>query len=198
MLNYIWIFMILVSFIISAITGRMDSLSNAIFQGAQDAASLCFSMLGVMCLWSGLSKIAEKSGLTDILKKCLSPVTRFLFPSLEKNSAALSAIVMNITANLLGMGNAATPLGIKAMKELEKINAEKHTASCEMCMFAVINTASVQLLPSTLIALRQSFGSKNPGEIILPVWICGFLVLTVAITLAKIFSLKKEPVRLKP
>ncbi len=197
MLNYVWVFMLLISFVVSSVNGKMDALSNAIFQGAQDAAALSLSMLGVMCLWSGLSKIAEKSGLTDILKKCLYPITKFLFPTLEKNSPALSAIVMNITANLLGMGNAATPLGIKAMKELEKINTQNHTASNEMCMFAVINTASVQLLPSTLIALRQSFGSKNPGEIILPVWICGFLVLTVAISLSKIFSLKKEPVRLK-
>lgn len=192
MLNYVWVFMLTISFVVSCINGKMDDLSNAIFQGAQDAATLSISMLGVMCLWSGLSKIAEKSGLTDILKKCLYPITKFLFPTLEKNSPALSAIVMNITANLLGMGNAATPLGIKAMKELEKINTEKHIATDEMCMFAVINTASVQLLPSTLIALRQSFGSKNPGEIILPVWICGFLVLTVAISLAKIFSLKKN------
>ncbi len=198
MLNYVWVFMLIISFVASCINGRMEALSSAIFQGAQDAAALSLSMLGVMCLWSGLSKIAEKSGLTDTLKKCLYPLTKFLFPHLEKNSSALSAIVMNITANLLGMGNAATPLGIKAMKELEKINTEKHTATDEMCMFVVLNTASVQLLPSTLIALRQSFGSKNPGEIILPVWICGFLVLTVAISLAKIFSLKKEPVRLKP
>ncbi len=198
MLNYVWVFMLIISFAVSCINGKMEALSNSIFQGAQDAASLSFSMLGVMCLWSGLSKIAEKSGLIDILKKSLYPITKLLFPDLKKNSPALSAIVMNITANLLGMGNAATPLGIKAMKELEKINPEKNTASNEMCIFAVINTASIQLLPSTLIALRQSFGSKNPGEIILPVWICGFLVITIAISLAKIFSLKKEPARLEP
>lgn len=192
MINTVWFFMLVIAFITSLFTGRMSELSNALISGAQDAASLSFSMLGVMCLWTGLSKIAEKSGLTEIIAKLLFPITKFLFPKLKQGSSQLSAIVMNIVANLLGMGNAATPLGIKAMKELEKINPDKARASDEMCMFAVINTASVQLIPSTLIALRQSFNSENPGEIILPVWIVSILVVLVAVSLAKIFSLRKE------
>ena len=178
--------MILVSFVISAITGRMDALSNAIFEGAQNAATLCFSMLGVMCLWSGLSKIAEKSGLTDILKKCLSPITSFLFPSLGKNSYALSAIVMNISANLLGMGNAATPLGLSAMRSLDSLNKKSRCASDEMCIFAVLNTASFQLIPTTIMALRTASGSANPSEIIFPIWIVSLMSLMCAVIAVKI------------
>lgn len=191
MISKLWFFMIFTAFVTSIFTGNLSELGNAIISGAQEAATLSFSMLGVMCLWTGLAKIAEHSGLTEIVAKILSPITKFLFPKLKKDSPALKAIVMNIVANLLGMGNAATPLGIKAMKELEKINTDKTTASNEMCMFVVLNTASIQLIPSTLIALRQSFDSENPGEIIFPVWITSVMVLTVAVTLTKIFSYKK-------
>jgi len=191
MINKLWFFMIFTAFITSIFTGKISELGNAVIAGAQDAATLSFSMLGVMCLWTGLAKIAENSGLTKIIEKLLNPLTKLLFPKLKKDSPAIKAIVMNITANLLGMGNAATPLGIKAMKELEKLNTDKKIASNEMCMFVVLNTASVQLIPSTLIALRQSFGSENPGEIIFPVWITSITVLTIAVTAAKIFSFKK-------
>lgn len=192
MLNKIWAGMLLAAFITGVATGRISEVSDALMTGAKDAASLCFSLLGIMCLWTGLAKIAEKSGLTNILAAALYPVTRILFPRLKKNSAALNAIVMNIVANLLGMGNAATPLGIKAMKELDKLNPDKKTATDEMCMFAVINTASVQLIPATLIALRETYGSQNPGEIILAVWFTSIIVIFVGTTLAKIFALKRR------
>ena len=192
MLNKIWAGMLLIAFIIGSFTGKISEVSDALMSGAKDAASLCFSLLGIMCLWTGLSKIAEKSGLTNLLATMLYPVTKILFPRLKKSSAALNAIVMNIVANLLGMGNAATPLGIKAMKELDKLNPDKEVASDEMCMFAVINTASVQLIPATLIALRETYNSKNPGEIILAVWITSIIVIIVGTSLAKLFALKRR------
>lgn len=192
MLNKIWVIMLFIAFAAGIFTGRVEEVSNSLITGAKDAAALCFSLLGVMCLWTGLAKIAEKSGLTNIFAALLYPVTKILFPKLKKGSAALSAIVMNIVANLLGMGNAATPLGIKAMKELDKLNPDKGTATDEMCMFAVINTASVQLIPATLIALRESYSSENPGEIILAVWITSIIVIFIGTSLAKIFALKKQ------
>lgn len=192
MLNYIWIFMLVISFIVSIFTGRYAILSNALITGAKDAAELCFSLLGTMCLWTGVSKIAEKSGLTALLSKLFYPIIKLLFPRLKKGALATEAIVMNIVANLLGMGNAATPLGIKAMKELDKINPHKETASDEMCMFAVINTASIQLIPATLISLRQSFNSANPGEIIVPIWISSVVIFIIATSLCKIFSIKSH------
>ena len=192
MLNKIWAAMLLIAFATGILTGRIAQVSDALMTGAKDAATLCFSLLGIMCLWTGLSKIAEKSGLTNLLATFLYPITKILFPRLKKNSAALNAIVMNIVANLLGMGNAATPLGIKAMKELDKLNPHKATATDEMCMFAVINTASVQLIPATLIALRETYNSENPGEIILCVWVTSIIVIFVGTSLAKFFALKKQ------
>ncbi len=192
MINKLWFFMLITAFLVSITTGKMSELSNSILSGAADAAELSFSMLGIMCLWTGLSKIAEKSGLNEIIAKLLRPLTKILFPSLDKNSAAMKAIVMNIVANLLGMGNAATPLGLKAMGELKKISKNGNSATNEMCMFAIINTASIQLLPSTLIALRQSYGSENPGEIIFPVWITSIAVIIIAVTLAKFFSFRNR------
>jgi len=192
MLNKIWAGMLLIAFMVGALTGRIAEVSDALMTGAKDAATLCFSLLGIMCLWTGLSKIAEKSGLTNLLAAALYPITKILFPRLKKNSAALNAIVMNIVANLLGMGNAATPLGIKAMKELDKLNPHKGTATDEMCMFAVINTASVQLIPATLIALRETYNSENSGEIILAVWVTSIIVIFVGTSLAKLFALKKQ------
>lgn len=192
MLNYIWLFMLLISFVVSIFTKRVDILSNAIITGAKDAAELCFSLLGTMCLWTGISKIAEKSGLTALFSRLFYPIIHLLFPRLKKGCRATEAMVMNIVANLLGMGNAATPLGIKAMKELDKINTDKASASDEMCMFAVINTASLQLIPATLISLRQSYNSQNPGEIIVPVWISSVVIFIVAVGLCRLFSKKSR------
>ncbi len=188
MLNIVWFIMLISAFFCAVLTGRTEALGNAIINGAQDAASLSFSLLGIMCLWTGLSAVAEKSGLTAIIAKALYPLLHIIFPKLKKGSAAMSAIVMNVVANLLGMGNAATPLGLCAMEELNKINHDKSRASDEMCMFAVLNTASIQIIPSTLIALRTAHSSKNPGEIILPVWISSIIALSAALFFARFFA----------
>ncbi|MBQ2932585.1 MAG: hypothetical protein IJE62_07110 [Clostridia bacterium] len=194
MLNYIWCGMIIVSFVVAVFTGNVETITNGALEGAAAAVETCIGLLGSMCLWTGLAKVAENSGLVDVFAKFLRPITKIIFPKLKANSAALRAIVMNMVANLLGMGNAATPLGIAAMKELDRLNGRKNRASNEMCMFVVVNTASIQLIPSTVISLRQMYGSLNPTEIVVPVWICSVCVLTIGVMAAKIFE--KRPERL--
>ncbi len=188
MLNYIWCGMIVVSFVTAIFTGRIEAVTNGAMEGAASAVDTCVGLLGSMCLWTGIAKIAENSGLVEVFAKLLRPVTKIIFPKLKANSAAMRAIVMNMVANILGMGNAATPLGITAMKELDKLNGRKSTASDEMCMFVVVNTASIQLIPATVISLRQMYGSQSPSEIVIPVWICSVLAVTIGVTAAKIFQ----------
>ena len=188
MLNYIWCGMIIISFAVSLFTGQVENTAKAAMDGAGAAVETCIGLLGVMCLWTGIAKIAEKSGLTGVFAKMLRPVTKILFPRLRANSAALNAIVMNMVANLLGMGNAATPLGLRAMKELDRLNGGSGTASDEMCMFVVVNTASIQLIPATVIALRQAYGSQSPAEIVMPVWICSICTVTAGVVAAKLFQ----------
>ena len=184
--------MILVSIVVGVFSGRLEAVTAAAMDGAGAAVEMCVGLLGVMCFWSGLAKIAENSGLTKAFAKLLSPVTRLLFPKIKKDSKAMNAIVLNMVANLLGMGNAATPLGIAAMKELDKENGHRATASNEMCMFVVINTASIQLIPSTVIALRQMFGSQNPSEIIFPVWVCSVCAVIMGVCAAKILEKRRK------
>lgn len=188
MLNYIWSGMIIVSLVFGFFNGQLEAVTAAAMEGAGDAVEMCIGLLGVMCLWTGLAKIAENSGLTRGFAKLLRPITKILFPKLKKDSAAMNAIVLNMVANLLGMGNAATPLGISAMKELDKENRHKGRASNEMCVFVVVNTASIQLIPSTVIALRQMYGSQNPSEIIFPVWICSICAVVMGVIAAKLFE----------
>lgn len=140
-------------------------------------------------------KIAEKSGMMKVVAKMFRPVTRFLFPEIPQNSPAMRAIVSNITANFLGLGNAATPMGLTAMREMDKINSYREKASNSMCTFAVLNSASLQLIPATVIAIRQSAGSSNPFEIIACVWVCSVCTVIVAVGSAKIMSLKKDKIR---
>ncbi len=188
MLNYIWCGMIVVAFVTALFTGRTENITNGAMSGAAAAVETCIGLLGTMCLWTGLAKVAERSGLVEVFAKLLRPVTKIIFPKLKKDSAALRAIVMNMVANILGMGNAATPLGIAAMRELDKLNRGKNTASDEMCMFVVVNTASIQIIPATVISLRQMYGSQSPAEIVVPVWICSICAVIVGVTAAKIFQ----------
>lgn len=192
MLNYIWSGMIIVSFVVAISTGRLEMITAAAMDGAVSAVEMCIGLLGGMCLWTGIAKISEKSGLTMVFARVLKPITKIIFPKLKNGSAALNAIVANMVANLLGMGNAATPLGIAAMKELHKENRIKDVASDEMCMFVVINTASIQLIPSTIIALRQIFGAQKPTEIIVPVWMCSICAVVIGVVAAKIFQKRKD------
>ncbi len=192
MLNYIWGFMIVISIVVSLFTGKVEETAAGAAEGAAAAIESCISLLGIMCLWTGLAKIGEKAGLIRVFAKILRPITRLLFPRLDPNGKAVNSIVMNMVANLFGMGNAATPLGIKALGELNRLNGGRHTASDEMCMFVVVNTASIQLLPTTLISMRQAWGSASPGEVIVPVWIVSILAVCAGVTVAKLFERRRR------
>jgi spore maturation protein A len=188
MINYIWIGLLIIGFIAGIFTGRIDQVTKAAMDSAQSAVVVCFGLLGVMCLWTGLMKVAEKSGLVNLIGRFVRPILVFLFPDIPKNHPALGAIVMNLVANFFGLGNAATPLGIKAMNELQSLNDDKKTATDSMCMFLVLNTAAIQLIPANIIALRTAEGSKKPAEIIVCIWIASICATIMGIIAAKLLS----------
>lgn len=182
-MNYLWGFMILVSLIYSAINGNIAETMASAFDGATNAITVVLSFAGVMCLWTGLINAAERAGLSKLLKKVLSPIIRFLFPKLDKKSKALDFITLNICANLLGLGNGATPMGVKAMKELDR-GGDYPTD--EMCMFIVLNTTAFQLIPSSILALRSGMGAEDTFSVIVPIWVTSLISLTVSVFCVKI------------
>lgn len=165
-MNYIFSFFILSGIIAAAFNGRIDVVLSAATTSAEAAVDRAITLIGIVSLWLGIARVAEKSGLIDIMSRLIAPFFRWLFPSIPKNHPALGCILMNLSANILGFGNAATPFGLKAMQELQKLNDKPDTASPAMCTFLAINTSSVTLVPSTLIALRAAAGSKNPTEVV--------------------------------
>lgn len=188
MLNYIWIGLLLIGFIVGILNGRIDEVTKAAMDSSQSAVMVCVGLLGVMCLWSGLMKVAERSGLVASISRIVRPIFIYLFPDIPKDHPAHGAIVMNLVANFFGLGNAATPLGIKAMNELQSLNKDKKTATDSMCMFLVLNTAAIQLVPATIIALRTSEGSKKPTEIIVCIWIASICATIMGIIAAKLLA----------
>ena len=171
MLNIIWPVFIIISFGYAIVVGNLENVNKSIFDSAESAVELSIAFLGTMCLWNGLMKIVQETTLIDKLTKLLNPAMRFLFPELKKTSKANKEMSMNIIANILGLGNAATPLGLKAMKSMQKENKKKDTLTDSMMMFLILNTASIQIIPTTVIAIRNSMGSSNPTAIVFPVWI---------------------------
>src|SRR5699024_6475286 len=170
--------------------GKLDSLNSAIFESTSDAVSLSISLLGTICLWNGIIQVANKSSIINKLTKILNPIIQILYPEMKKNKQAQKEISMNMVANILGLGNAATPLGLKAMKTMQKENPKKDTLSNSMIMFIVLNTASLQLIPTNVIAIRSSLGSSAPSNIILQVWVASIIAAVVGITATKIFMKK--------
>ena len=166
MINYLWGFMIVIGIIVGALTGRMQEVSVASINSAKEAVTLCITMLGVMSMWTGLMQVAKKSGIIDGLTKGLSPVIKLLFPDIPKGHVAREYICSNMIANILGLGWAATPFGLKAMLELKKLNNDSEIASVDMCTFLIINISSLQLIPVNIIAYRSQYGSVNPADII--------------------------------
>lgn len=186
MLNIVWPFFIIISFSFAILSGNFENLNSSIFEGANDAVTLSINLLGSLCLWSGIMQIASDSSLVKKLSKLLSPILNFLFPSLITNNKIKKEISMNIIANILGLGNASTPLGLKAMESMQKENPKKDTLSSPMMMFIVINTASIQLIPTTVIAIRNSLNSQNPTSIIFPTWIATILAAISGIFVTKL------------
>jgi len=188
MMNKLFAAMILIGCVVGVVSGRGAQVSQAAFDGAKEAVELCLTIGGAICLWSGMMRLIEKSGMLEGFCRIISPMMSRFFPDIPKDSPAMSSIVMNIAANLLGLSNAATPIGLKAMEQMRELNGNSDTASRSMIMFVVMNTASFQLLSSSLIALRIENGSQNPFEVMVPIWIASAICLTTAVVTAKACS----------
>ena len=184
MLNYVWSALVIAGVLCAALFGKTEELSQAVIDSGAAAVELLLTMAGVMSLWSGLMNIARESGFTNLLARLFSPLLRRLYPDLDPDSDVFGAITMNLSANLLGLGNTATPFGLKAMRGLHELNGGSDRASDDMIVLVVMNTASLQLLPAMLGTLRQSKGSAAPFEILVPVWISSACALAVALTVA--------------
>jgi spore maturation protein A len=182
-LNVIWLALIVISIVVAGINGRIQVINQAAFEGAKTGVTLCLGLLSVLAFWMGIMRIAEKAGLLELLARALSPVIGRLFPDVPKGHPALGYILSNMSANLLGLGNAATPMGLKAMEELQKLNPDKQTASPAMCTLLAINTASITLIPTTMIAIRLQYGSANPVEIVGTTLIASFSATIFALLL---------------
>ena len=186
-MNYIFFALIAISIIIGIYNDTLNDVVNAMFSACNTAVKISFSLIGIMAFWLGIMRIAEKSGLVQILSKLLNPIAKILFKGVKKDSPVIGNITMSITANALGLTNAATPIGLKVMKELQDDNKNKDTATDSMCMFLGMNTAGFQIIPATVIAVLVGVGAKNPSEIILPTLIVTTISFLVAIITALIF-----------
>ncbi|MBP1999501.1 spore maturation protein A [Paenibacillus shirakamiensis] len=181
MVNKIWLAFILIGFGFAAAKGNINVVTEAAFEGAKTGVTVCFGLISIMVFWLGIMRLAEDSGLVKGISKLMGPVVGYLFPDVPKNHPAMGYILSNMSANLLGLGNAATPMGIRAMQELQTLNPDKETATPAMCTLLALNTASITLIPTTLIAIRLNFGSANPAEIV-----GSTLLATMVATLAAI------------
>lgn len=186
MINYIFGSIILVSIVCSIATGNSTELSQAVINGAQESIELLLTMAGMLMLWSGIMKIAQEGGITKIIGKILAPILRRLFKNIPKNSKALDFISMNVSANLLGLGNAATPFGLSAMKELKALSREGDRATDDMVTFVVLNTASIQIVPTMIATLRQSYGSTEPFSVLPCIWISSICALLTGQILVRV------------
>lgn len=194
-MNYIFIFLILISFVISIINGKIDIVIDEMFKASTKAVEISISLIGVMAFWLGIVNIAKKSGLVDIFAKIIKKPLLFLFPDLKNNPDAVSNVALNISANALGLTNASTPFGISAMQDMQKQNPDKNNATDSMCMFLAINTAGFQIVPAVVIAILSANGMQNPSQIILPTLITTTIAFLSAIFFAKI--LQKIEAKLK-
>lgn len=188
MMNYIWVGLVVLGAVFGVVNGTIADVQQSIFDFAATGAEIAIGLMGTLCFFCGLMRVAEEAHLTDWLGRVLRPVLVRLFPDVPAEHPAMAAMVMNIAANVIGLGNAATPFGLAAMKELQKLNQTKDMATDAMCMFLAINTSSVTLLPTTLIALRSAAGSANPTEIVGPVILATIISTATGIICAKVFS----------
>ena len=186
-MNYIFFTLIAISIIVGIFNNTLNEVVNAMLSACNTAVKISFSLIGIMAFWLGIMRLAEKSGLVHILAKLLTPIAIILFKDVKKDSPVVGDITMSVTANALGLTNAATPIGLKVMKELQEDNKNKDTATDSMCMFLGMNTAGFQIIPATVIAVLVGVGAKNPSEIILPTLIVTTISFLVAIITALIF-----------
>lgn len=179
MISYLWGFMIIIGIIIGVLNGNISEVGNATINSSKEAVTLCISMVGIMAMWTGIMQIAKKCGLVASFTKVLRPIIRFLFPDLPREHVVNEYISSNMIANILGLGWAATPMGLMAMRELKKLNRDSDLASCDMCTLLIVNISSLQLIPVNIIAYRSQYGSVNPAEILM-----SGIIATVISTLA--------------
>ncbi len=187
-MNYIFFILFISAILVGAFNGTLSDVVNAMLTSCDTAVKIAFSLIGIMAFWLGIMRIAEKSGLVQLVAKLLKPITKILFKDIKKDSPAVGDIAMSISANALGLTNAATPIGLKVMKELQEDNENKEEATDSMCMFLGMNTAGFQIIPATVIAILVGVGSKNPTEIILPTLIVTTLAFFTAIITALILK----------
>lgn len=193
MLNVLWVVLLLLAIGCGALTGRLDEVNAALLTGGSEAITLLLTLGGAMCVWSGFLRVADKAGLTRALSRVTAPLMRVLFPNLEPQGEACRAMSMNIAANVLGLGNAATPLGLNAMQKLQEANPHKERATRDMVVFVVLNTASVQLLPTTVAALRLEAGSPAPLSILPAVWVTSLGGAMAAVLVARLGGRAESP-----
>lgn len=198
MINYIWFAMIAIGVLTGIFTGNVKAVTDAAISYAESGFEIALGLTAVMSLWLGIMKIAEESGLVSLLSRALRPVLIRLFPDVPAEHPAMGAMLMNIAANVLGLGNAATPFGIKAMNELQALNNKPDTATDSMCMFLAINTSSVTVVPATVIAYRASAGSANAAEILGAALVATTCSTAVAIIASKLLSKRKKNRDSKP
>lgn len=188
MINVIWFFMIFIGLFLSFIKGNAEAVAASAASGASSAVQLAIGLMGIICMWCGIMKVAERSGLTSIIGRILTPIMKVFFPDVPSKHPAMGAIIMNLASNILGLSNAATPFGIKAMEELQKLNTKKDRATDSMVMFLVINSACVQLIPATVISIRAAAGSRNPSEIIVTTIISTIIAASTGIISCKLLQ----------
>ncbi|MHB9146460.1 MAG: nucleoside recognition domain-containing protein [Symbiobacteriia bacterium] len=193
MINVIWLFLVVAGVLVAGATGRVDLITSSITDQAGTATNLILGLAGIMVFWMGMMNIAAKSGLMQVFARLLRPLVMRLFPDVPPDHPAAGAILMNVSANFLGLGNAATPLGLNAMQELQKLNDDPETASPAMCTFLALNTAAVTLVPATVVALRAAAGSASPADIVGPTFVATLAAATMAISLDRVFRRGLRP-----
>lgn len=192
MLNYIWLAMIILAVVVGGINGKIQDVTKSAIESAGSAVTIAIGLIGVMALWLGIMKIAEDSGLMSLVAKAIAPIMKRLFPDIPAGHPAMASMTMNIAGNMLGLGNAATSMGLKAMEDLEKLNTRPGVATNAMCTFLTINTAGLQLVPATMISIMAAAGSKEPTAIIGTTIAATLAALVVGVTTVKI--LEKLPI----
>lgn len=189
MVNYVWLGMIVFGIIVAAVNGNIEVITKAALEGANNAVKISISLIAIITFWLGIMKLAEEAGLVRALAWLVRPVLRFLFPSVPKDHPAMGAIVMNLSANILGLGNASTPMGLIAMRELQRLNQDRDTASEAMCTFLALNTSCVTLIPTTIIGIRLLYGSADPTDIVGPTIMATAFSMVAAIIVDRVLRL---------
>ena len=192
MLNIVWMTLLGLGFFVGIINGNTEDVGNALINGATNAIEFSMGILGIVAFWCGMMNILQEAGAVSMMGKILSPVIDRLFPEAKNNLEVKENLISNISANFLGLGNAATPYGIKTVKLLQGYSSDPETAGKSVCLFLVINSAAFQLLPTTIIAMRARAGCSEPSSILLPVWIVSIISLIVAVGVFYLFSLRKR------